>query len=346
MNSINVEQVSKHFKVLNRREGLVGACKDLFSQNYKIIKAVDAVSMNIAQGEIVGFVGPNGAGKSTTIKMLTGVLEPTGGSITVNGFNPLKQRKKYIQHVGVVFGQRTQLWWDIPVIESFKLLKEMYRISTSVYEKNLGLFNELVDLKSLYLKPVRTLSLGQRMLCDITAAFLHDPAIIFLDEPTVGLDVSVKSKMRTLISNLNTIKKTTILLTSHDINDIEKLCKRIIIIDKGSIIYDGEVARFNRAFGSFRTLRINIDTTEEIVVEIEKTIQAKMPATGPVVTFQKESDWIDITINQDEVSLLSVLELILKEYPVKDIKIIEISLENIIQKVYEGTLYEKISQFN
>jgi ABC-2 type transport system ATP-binding protein len=200
---ITLNNLSKHFKILNRRQGLLGALQDLFSRDYKSVKAVDGVSLAIETGEMVGFLGPNGAGKSTTIKMLTGVLEPSGGEIYVNGNVPFKNRQKNAQRIGVVFGQRTQLWWDLPVIESFRVLKEIYQITPEAYEENLTIFNQLVDLKSLYAIPVRNLSLGQRMLCDIAAAFLHNPAIIFLDEPTIGLDISVKSKIRSLIQTLN-----------------------------------------------------------------------------------------------------------------------------------------------
>ncbi len=349
MECIKIEKLSKHFKTLKRQEGLIGALKDLFSRDYAIVKAVENISLKIAEGEIVGFVGPNGAGKSTTIKMLTGVLEPTSGSIEVDGYIPYKHRKKYIKNVGVVFGQRTQLWWDIPVIESFKLLKEIYQIDTAIYYENMALFNDLVGLKELYNKPVRTLSLGQRMLCDITASFLHNPKIIFLDEPTIGLDVAIKSKIRKIIRDLNEIKKTTILLTSHDIGDIEKLCKRIILIDKGTIIYDGAVKRFNTLFGSYRTLQVAMqhgNGPESSKENITDSINQLFIVKEPIPVVKKESGWIDITVNQDEIQLLDVLNHVMENFPVKDIKIKEIELENVIQKVYEENLYEQVSACN
>ena len=194
-----LQDVSKHFRLLNRREGLKGSIQDLFSRNYKVVKAVDGIGFTIQQGELVGFIGPNGAGKSTTIKMLSGVLEPTSGVISVDGVVPYRQRRKHAQNIGIVFGQRTQLWWDLAVIESFKLLKEIYGIDTAAYQRNLGIFNDIVNLKELYGTPVRSLSLGQRMLCDIAASFIHDPRIIFLDEPTIGLDVDIRSKVRSII---------------------------------------------------------------------------------------------------------------------------------------------------
>lgn len=204
---IQLKQVSKEFKILNRRQGLKGSIRDLFSRDYNIIKAVNSVSMDIMQGEIVGYLGPNGAGKSTTIKMMTGVLEPTSGEIMVNGRIPYRNRTQNAQEIGVVFGQRSQLWWALPVIESFGILKDIYQIEDKAYKDLLDYYDSLVDVKSLYKKPVRQLSLGQRTLCDILAAFLHNPSVVFLDEPTIGLDVSMKSKIRDLIKSLNQGKK-------------------------------------------------------------------------------------------------------------------------------------------
>ena len=200
---LEIKNVTKEFKVLNRREGLKGSLKDLFSRDYKIVRAVDNISMSIEPGEIVGYLGPNGAGKSTTIKMMTGVLEPTSGEIFVSGNVPYQNRTKNSQEIGVVFGQRSQLWWALPLVESFKLLKDIYQISDADYNGMLALYQSLVDIEPLLHKPVRQMSLGQRTLSDILAAFLHNPKIVFLDEPTIGLDVSMKAKIRTLIHALN-----------------------------------------------------------------------------------------------------------------------------------------------
>ena len=214
MNAIEIKNLTKEFKVLERREGLKGSFKDLFSRNYKIVKAVNDISMNVEQGEIVGYLGPNGAGKSTTIKMMTGVLEPTSGSIIVNGNEPYKNRTKNAQNIGVVFGQRSQLWWALPLVESFRILKDIYMIEDRQYNDMLELYRSLVDIEPLLHKPVRQMSLGQRTLSDILAAFLHDPKIVFLDEPTIGLDVSMKAKIRKLIAELNAQRKTTVILTN------------------------------------------------------------------------------------------------------------------------------------
>lgn len=335
-NLIHLENVSKHFKALNRREGLGGAFLDLFSRNYRYIKAVDGVNLDIGRGEIVGFVGPNGAGKSTTIKMMTGVLTPTSGDIAINGMNPFRDRINFVRGIGVVFGQRTQLWWELPVRESFKLLKEVFQIPDGVYRANIERFEDLVRLQDLYGQQVRNLSLGQRMLCDIAASFLHDPSIIFLDEPTIGLDVAVKGQIRKLIRSLNEDKKTTILLTTHDIGDIEALCKRIVMIDKGHIIYDGATESFNKMFGSYRTLKLLCRENEGALM------QELLPGVKNVFDISSidmsdaESLWYEITIDQDKTNLSDVLSWALNTLPVRDVKIQEIKTESVIAKVYAG----------
>ena len=240
-------------------EGLKGSLKDLFSRDYKIVRAVDNISMSIKQGEIVGYLGPNGAGKSTTIKMMTGILEPTSGEILVGGNVPYQNRTKNAQEIGVVFGQRSQLWWALPLIESFKILKDIYGVSDEDYNDMLTLYKSLVDIEPLLHKPVRQMSLGQRTLSDILAAFLHNPKIVFLDEPTIGLDVSMKAKIRTLIHALNKEKNTTVILTTHDMGDVDALCQRIVIIDKGKMLYDNDIEHLKNFFGSYRTLKIRID---------------------------------------------------------------------------------------
>lgn len=339
MTVVEIENLCKSFKVLNRREGLLGAMRDLFSTDYRFVQAVNNINMNIAEGEIVGFIGPNGAGKSTTIKMMTGVLEPTDGKILVNGRIPYKNRKRNAFDIGVVFGQRTQLWWDLPVIESFKVLKEIYCVDNKSFEENLEIFEELVNIKSLYSSQVRSLSLGQRMLCDIVASFLHNPKVIFLDEPTIGLDVAVKSKIRNLIKELNEIKKTTIILTTHDISDIEALCKRIVIIDKGSIIYDGDIQKVKKLFGSYRNLKIESGfikglSLENFTAQLNNTFSCKNTITVNSLT----EGWLDITLNQDEVKLLDILNYLMTTFSIHDIKIEETDMETVIKKVYEGAL--------
>lgn len=337
---VEVTNLSKHFKILNRHEGLGGAVRDLFSTDYRTVKAVDDISFQIEPGEIVGYIGPNGAGKSTTIKMMTGILKPTSGDILVNGNIPFKNRQKNAQNMGVIFGQRTQLWWDLPVIESFKLLKEIYQVDQQTYERQMEMFNELADLRALYSQTVRSLSLGQRMLCDITASFLHNPKIVFLDEPTIGLDISVKARMRKLIKELNRTHNTTIILTTHDIGDVEALCNRIIIIDQGKILYDGDIKRVNQLFGAYRTLRVQVRPYEGDKT-IDEVRQAMVEHYGDKRDFtvrSREEGWINISIHQDQLPLLEVLNFAMSRFAIRDVQIVELAIEGVIRRIYEGAL--------
>ncbi len=339
MNGIQIRDLTKHYRVLKRREGLSGSIRDLLSHNYKTVKAVDGINLTIEPGELVGFIGPNGAGKSTTIKMLSGVLEPSSGTIEVDGFVPYKQRRRYVQRIGIVFGQRTQLWWDLAVIESFKLLKEVYGIDDAAYERNLGIFNEIAELKELYGTPVRNLSLGQRMLCDIAASFIHDPSTIFLDEPTIGLDVEIRSKVRAIIKELNRVKGATVLLSSHDVGDIETLAKRIILIDKGKILYDGPTEKFNGIFGRYRTLKLDVHGLAEAdIARLKTETAARAHGEKEIVFGEASGGWLGVSFDQDKHPLLDLLNPILASFPVKDIKVEEIEMEEVIKRVYEGAL--------
>lgn len=329
-NIIEIKDVTKEFKVLNRREGLLGSIKDLFSRDYKIVHAVDNISMNIAPGEIVGYLGPNGAGKSTTIKMMTGVLEPTSGEILVNGNVPYNDRTKNAQEIGVVFGQRSQLWWALPLIESFKILKDIYQIPDADYDSMMKLYKSLVDIESLLHKPVRQMSLGQRTLSDILAAFLHNPKIVFLDEPTIGLDVSMKSKIRTLIQALNKEKNTTVILTTHDMGDVDALCQRIVIIDKGKMLYDNDIEHLKSFFGSYRTLKIRPSSDIEANA---KMLENELKDWS--VSVSADSEWISILINEENAKVMDVLNTIQKTHTIRDMKLEEISTEEVIKKIYE-----------
>jgi len=336
---IHIQNLNKYFKVLNRREGMSGAFRDLFSGDYKIVKAVDGISYDIEVGEIVGYIGPNGAGKSTTIKMMTGILKPTDGVILVNGHTPYANRIRQAQIMGVVFGQRTQLWWDLPVIESFKILKEIYIVDQITFDRHMGMFNDLVGLKPLYSQQVRTLSLGQRMLCDITASFLHNPQVVFLDEPTIGLDVAIKAKIRSVIKELNQTRKTTIILTTHDLGDVEALCHRIIIIDKGKILYDGDIKKVTILFGAYRTLKVQFDdfsnsTLNDLDIKLKKRFGEK----NDISIGQTEEFWTDVTIDQACTPLSDVLSLVMTNFNVFDVRIVEISMESVVQKIYNGAL--------
>jgi ABC-2 type transport system ATP-binding protein len=270
---IRLKNVNKEFKTLNRREGLKGSLLDLFSRNYKIIKAVNDVSFDIHAGEKVGLLGPNGAGKSTTIKMMSGVLKPSNGDIYVNGMVPYTNRTKNAQNIGVVFGQRSQLWWALPLIESYKLLKDIYMIPDKQYNEMMDLYRTILGddgIEPLLKKPVRQMSLGQRTLSDILASFLHNPKVVFLDEPTIGLDVTMKAKIRELVLELNRIRNTTVILTTHDIGDVDALCERVIIIDKGAVLYDDSIEDLRRYFGNHQMPKIVFDESAEYD---EETIQ-------------------------------------------------------------------------
>ena len=325
---IDIKNITKEFKVLNRREGLAGSLKDLFSRDYKIVKAVDNITMSIEQGEIVGYLGPNGAGKSTTIKMMTGVLEPTSGEILVNGKLPYKNRSKNAQNIGVVFGQRSQLWWALPLVESFKLLKDIYQISDEQYDGMLKLYQSLVDIEPLLHKPVRQMSLGQRTLSDILAAFLHDPKIVFLDEPTIGLDVSMKAKIRTLIHALNKEKNTTVILTTHDMGDVDALCRRIVIIDKGKMLYDNDISHLKGFFGSYRTLKIRVDGD----LSKESAVIAK---EFPEFKVSADDEWISLLVDEDKRTIMDVFTELQKKRRISDMQLEEISTEDVIRKIYE-----------
>lgn len=325
---IEIKNVTKEFKVLNRREGLKGSIQDLFSRNYRTVRAVDNISMTVQQGEIVGYLGPNGAGKSTTIKMMTGVLEPTSGEILINGTIPYANRSRNAQGIGVVFGQRSQLWWALPLVESFKILKDIYQISDEKYNGMIELYKSLVDIEPLLHKPVRQMSLGQRTLSDILAAFLHDPKIVFLDEPTIGLDVSMKSKIRTLIHALNKEKNTTVILTTHDMGDVDALCRRIVIIDKGKMLYDNDIEHLKGFFGSYRTLKIRTDG--ELKAQAE-SVKKELPDFSVTA----DDEWISVLVDEEKSKVIDVLGQLQKAHKIKDMQLEEISTEEVIKKIYE-----------
>lgn len=261
MESIAVNNLYKIYKISQRQEGFTGMVKYLFYPQYKEKEAVKGISFSIQQGECVAFLGANGAGKSTTIKMLTGIMKPTDGKIFIMGNEPCRERIRNARNIGVVFGQKTQLWWDISVKDSFELLRSIYEIPDNVYEENLNLFKEILELEEFMDQPARKLSLGQRVRADIAAALLHDPPVLFLDEPTIGLDVAVKQKVYQFLQYINKEKKTTILLTSHDLKDMEWLCRRLIILEKGEILFDDEITKIFDNYPEAETL-------EEIIIEL------------------------------------------------------------------------------
>lgn len=322
---IEVKNLSKRFKTVKKQKGLKGAVKGLFKPERKIVTAVDDVSFSIEQGEIVGYIGPNGAGKSTTVKMMSGILRPTSGEILINGISPVKDRKAVVKHLGVVFGQRTQLYWDLRLGESFELLKRIYDVPDEVYNENMAMMDEILDLKSIVDTPVRQLSLGQRMRGDLAAAMLHSPDILFLDEPTIGLDVDAKHAIRKFIRQINETRKTTIILTTHDLGDIQELCKRIIIINKGVVIEDGSLDEIADRIAPYRQLVIDFYSEQNIThpkAEIIKTEGART-----VYRFMKS-----------DVTAAKLIEDIGKQAKIKDIRLEEANIDDIIRVAYGGTV--------
>ena len=327
---IKVENLSKEFKISKKYPGFKGALRSFFSTEYTIKKAVDDISFEINDGEIVGYIGANGAGKSTTIKMMTGILTPSSGRIIVVGVIPYENREKNAKNIGVVFGQKTQLWWDLPVSETFPLLKDIYGVSDEDYEERMNYFKEILGLDEFFLSPVRTLSLGQRMRADLAAALIHNPKIIYLDEPTIGLDVVVKESVRKAIKNINEKYGTTIILTTHDLNDIEELCNRIIIIDSGKKIYDGELEGVKEQFGYLTTIEIQLKDKSNI----EKINFARFKDDDFKLNM-KESK-VNITFNKNNISSADIIGEVMKKSKVIDFNIKETSIEDIVKKMYKN----------
>ena len=327
---IKVENLSKEFKISKKYPGFKGALRSFFSTEYTIKKAVDDISFEINDGEIVGYIGANGAGKSTTIKMMTGILTPSSGRIIVDGVIPYENREKNAKNIGVVFGQKTQLWWDLAVSETFPLLKDIYGVSDEDYEERMNYFKEILGLDEFFLSPVRTLSLGQRMRADLAAALIHNPKIIYLDEPTIGLDVVVKESVRKVIKDINEKYGTTIILTTHDLNDIEELCNRIIIIDSGKKIYDGELEGVKEQFGYLTTIEIQLKDKSNI----EKINFARFKDDDFKLNM-KESK-INITFNKNNISSADIIGEVMKKSKVIDFNIKETSIEDIVKKMYKN----------
>lgn len=266
MAMIEVSCLRKDFVKIIKEPGLKGAIRSFIHPEKQIFEAVKDLSFEVPKGQILGFIGANGAGKSTTIKMLTGILKPTSGFCRINGKIPQENRQDYVKDIGVVFGQRTQLWWDLALQETYSVLKEIYDVPDAVFQKRMDFLNDVLDLKEFIKDPVRTLSLGQRMRADIAASLLHNPKVLFLDEPTIGLDVSVKDNIRRAITQINQEEETTILLTTHDLSDIEQLCDRIFMIDKGQEIFDGTVNQLKETFGKMKTLTFELRPGQNHVV--------------------------------------------------------------------------------
>lgn len=323
MSIIEVSSITKQFQRRKRREGFIGSLSQLFNPEYETKTAVDSVSFAVERGEIIGYIGPNGAGKSTTIKMLSGILVPTSGSIAVLGLNPHRQRKEHARNIGVVFGQRTSLWWDVPVIDSFNLLRDIYKVPDTQYRRNLEQYIDLLNLSDFLNTPVRQLSLGQRVRADIAAALLHDPAILFLDEPTIGVDVISKERLRGFIREINRERKVTVLLTTHDTNEIEKLCPRVMIIDHGCILYDGNLEQ----------IRARYSTERVLAVEFEAEIPDFSPDGAVLKRSEGRKKWF--SFNHFETSVSTLIASISAKHPVADLTVSDQEIEAVIRAIYQ-----------
>lgn len=323
MPQIVVENLAKHFRIAQRQPGLLGAVRGLFVRKHRTVRALDGVSFTLEAGELVGYIGPNGAGKSTTVKILSGILVPDGGRCEVLGCVPWRQRMQYVQHIGVVFGQRTQLWWDLPVIESFELLRDIYRVPHAQYRTNLDELTALLALAPLLDVPVRQLSLGQRMRCDLAAALLHTPDILFLDEPTIGLDAVSKLAVRDFVRNINRERGTTVILTTHDMDDIEALCSRVIVIGHGTIISDGSIADLRQHAGAQRRLVVELEEMAEI--------------TDPDAEIRPgEGNQVMLYFDPERVAAADLIARITARYAVRDLFVENPPIEEIIAHMYTG----------
>lgn len=323
---IELKNLTKVFKKPIRKEGLLGMFSTLFSRKYEEKVAVNDISLTIADGEIIGYIGANGAGKSTTVKMMCGILTPTSGAVYIDGEEPYKKRRRIARKIGVVFGQKTQLWWDIPLIESFKVLKEIYQVDDKSYGERMEFLSSVLGIDEFLNQPVRTLSLGQRMRADLAAAWLHNPEILFLDEPTIGLDVLVKEKIRKAIKTMNATYGTTVILTTHDMKDIENLCSRIVMIEEGNIIYDGPLSSIKNKFGDVRTVFITLQS-EPVLSDLE-TFDGR-------VTYKWQDNGLYIKFNAEKLPVEAVVDYAFHTLKATDFKITEISIEDVVKVILD-----------
>lgn len=319
--AVELADVRKTFHVYRRAPGARGLGR--IRRVRTDVHAVDGVSFSVHSGEMLGYVGPNGAGKSTTVKMLTGILMPSGGRVSVLGLEPIRQRVELARRIGVVFGQRTQLWWDLPLRDSFELLKHIYRIEDRMYAANLTTFGDVLELGPFLETPVRQLSLGQRMRGDLAAALLHDPEILFLDEPTIGLDVVAKARVREFLAHINAERGTTVLLTTHDMTDIERLCKRMLIIDHGRVIYDGDLQTVRARYGGDSTLIVDmVESGPPIAVEGARVERVDGPR-----------QWL--RFRREDISAAALVAAVAEQVQLHDLTIEEPAIEDVVRRIYE-----------
>ena len=323
---VRVKDLVKVFRIVRKEPGLKGALKGLFRSETSQLRAVDGVSFSLQKGEMVGYIGPNGAGKSTTIKMLTGILTPTSGEVTVGAFVPWRDRRVYTKTIGVVFGQRTQLWWDIAVVESFRLLKEIYGVTDADYTARMKVFDDLLEIGRLMGQPVRKLSLGERMRCDLAASLLHAPPLLFLDEPTIGLDVVAKSNVRSFLADMNRREGTTVILTTHDLDDIEELCRRVVVIDRGRVLYDGTLQGLRDRHLPEARIRFDL-----------RDVPGGHPDSldvGGRRAEQAGKNRYQIVVDKRETAPADVIREVVNRYPVVDLSVSEPDIEEVVTRIY------------
>ncbi|HEU0305225.1 MAG TPA: ATP-binding cassette domain-containing protein [Gaiellaceae bacterium] len=318
MSQIELENVEKTFVVRRKRGRL--------RRERTVVRAVDGISFEIEQGSVVGYIGPNGAGKSTTVKMLTGILVPSSGRISVAGLEPSRQRIQLARRIGVMFGQRIQLWWDLPLVDSFQLLRRIYKVPDDRFRQNFDRFRELLDLDTFLQTPVRQLSLGQRVRGELTAAMLHDPEIVLLDEPTIGLDAVAKERVREFLTDVNAERGVTVLLTTHDLDDIERLCSRLLVIDHGRLIYDGDLEALKERYGGQRVL----------VVDLEEPRPPLEVDGATVVRVDGARQWL--AFRRDEASAAALTAAVAAQAPVRDLELHEPDIEDVVRKIYGGSV--------
>ena len=327
---IRVENLVKEFRRPRRQEGRFGALRTLFTRQFDAVRAVDQVNFAIEPGELVGYIGPNGAGKSTTIKMMTGILVPTSGTVEVGGLVPWRERERNAMQIGVVFGQRSQLWWDLPLIESFNLIAKLYRVPEAKYRRNLDRFIALLDMQEFLERPVRQLSLGQRMRGDLAASMLYEPQILYLDEPTIGLDIVAKENMRIFIEEMNRDSGTTIVLTTHDLADVERLCRRLILIDHGHVLYDGGVEQLKTKYAPYRVLVVELEAD---AVTNGRLIEA---ADVPGAEIVEQVDGVArIQFESARTPVQNLIAALNARYPIADLSIVEPDLEGVVRQIYD-----------
>lgn len=320
---IEVDDLVKEFSITKKKKGIKGAVSGLFRPEKINLRAVDHISFGIEESEIVGYIGPNGAGKSTTVKMMTGIMHPTSGTVRIGGLSVHADRKKVVSDIGVVFGQRTQLYWDLRLGESFELLKRIYQIDSKIFNHNISVLNDVLEIGKLMDIPVRQLSLGQRMRGDLAAAMLHNPSVLFLDEPTIGLDIQAKRAIRKFIADINRLKGTTVILTTHDLDDVEQLCKRLIIINEGRLVEDGPLQAIIDRVTPYRYLVVD-------------TVLPLQELKHPLVqAIKKEDTCFWMKFDKAQISASKLTMELMQQYPIKDIRLKEPEIEDVISEIYK-----------